>query len=586
MAKRSKGTKVYVPKLDPKFRASLEKDFKNFLYVTWKFLGLPPPTKRQYEAADFLQDYSHKRRILEAYRGFGKSWITSAYALWKLFKDPNEKLLVISASGDRARHFTTFAQRLIIDLPFLRHLIPPKHMRWSTLAFDVNGAKPSHAPSVKASGVFSQITGSRATEIILDDVETINTVETELMRAKLMNVLKEMENIIVPGGIITYLGTPHHFDSIYGETKLLARGYRAFVIPARYPKLEDLDYYGNRLDPKIRDEVLKNPDLQGKPTDPERFDEEVLAMKELGGGKSNFAMQFMLDTRQSDELKYPLKLADLIVFEADSLKAPATIRHTNEPEFMWDFPGMGINGTDHVFKPSRIDTEWLPYNGVYMSIDPSGRGADETAYAIVAQLHGKLYLLDLGGFKGGYTDDTLMKLAQKAREYNVNKIFIEANYGDGMFTQVLKPVLAKYHKCTIEEVKHYKQKEVRIIDTLEPVMNQHRLVVDIDIIKREYVLYANDSTKPYSFIYQLTYLSREKDCLEHDDKIDALAIAVQAWQEALGLDSEKMLKQYKEQQLEEKLKSFLNTVNGYIVGQSRYSGPNFLEPYTSKRSLK
>ena len=51
-------------------------------------------------------------------------------------------------------------------------------------------------------------------------------------------------------------------------------------------------------------------------------------------------------------------------------------------------------------------------------------------------------------------------------KFNVNKIIVERNFGDGMFTQLLKPVVNKYYPVSIEEVNHSKQKELRIIDTL------------------------------------------------------------------------------------------------------------------------
>ena len=572
MPRKSKPKKQSKVKVKKSTVEALRGDFRNFLYVIWRYLGLPQPSKRQYEVADFLQDTSHKRRIIMAYRGFGKSWITSAYTLWKLFKNPNEKILVLSATGTRAKEFTTFVQRLILDIPLLNHLVPPPYARWSSISFDVAGSKASHAPSVKATGVFSQITGSRASEIILDDVETIDNVETELMRAKLLNVLGEMENIIVPEGVITFLGTPHSVDSIYGKSKLLSRGYEAHIWPARYPTIEDLTYYENRLAPKIRKELKANPGLVGEPTDPDRFNEEILKVKELGAGRSNFMMQFMLNPSLSDELKFPLKVKDLVVFETDVKKAPSMIRHTTEPEYRWDLPGVGVTGKDYFYKPSRVDKTWLEYQGIYMSIDPSGRGKDQTAYSIIGQLNGKLYLLDLGGFEGGYDEHTLTQLAVKAKEYNVNKIVIESNFGDGLFSELFKPILYKTHSAEIEEVRQRVQKEKRLISTLEPVMNQHRLVVDIDIIKKEYVLYQDEKKKTYSLIYQMTQLADEKDCLKHDDKIDALAICVQAWQESLGLDEEEMLRRYKEEQFDEMLENFLETATG-IHGNSieRYS---------------
>jgi len=172
------------------FMNKIKSDFRNLLFAVWRDLGLSEPTNRQYEIADYLQSESSKRRIIEAYRGFGKTWITSVYIIWKLLRNPQEKILVVSASGRHAASITTFVQRLIIELPYLQHLVPPAYMRWSTLAFDVNGKKPDPAPSVKSSGITSQTTGDRATLIILDDGETANTAETEVSRDKLFDILK------------------------------------------------------------------------------------------------------------------------------------------------------------------------------------------------------------------------------------------------------------------------------------------------------------------------------------------------------------------------------------------------------------
>ena len=54
------------------------KDFRNFLFLVWKQLALPEPTKVQYDIAEYLQT-SGKRSIIQAFRGVGKSYITSAY---------------------------------------------------------------------------------------------------------------------------------------------------------------------------------------------------------------------------------------------------------------------------------------------------------------------------------------------------------------------------------------------------------------------------------------------------------------------------------------------------------------------------
>ena len=99
------------------------KDFRNFLFVIWKHLKLPAPTALQYNIAEYLQS-KNRRLIIEAFRGAGKSWITSAYVCYRLYLNPEENILIVSASKTRADDASTFILRLINEVPMLQHLIP------------------------------------------------------------------------------------------------------------------------------------------------------------------------------------------------------------------------------------------------------------------------------------------------------------------------------------------------------------------------------------------------------------------------------------------------------------------------------
>ena len=140
-------------------------DFRNFLYIAWKHLKLPEPTDIQYDIADYLQ-HGSQRQIISAFRGCGKSWITSAYVLWRLLLDPQLNILVVSASKNRADDFSTFCLRLLHEMPILNHLYPKESQRQSKISFDVAPALASHQPSVKSLGITSQLTGSRADLIL------------------------------------------------------------------------------------------------------------------------------------------------------------------------------------------------------------------------------------------------------------------------------------------------------------------------------------------------------------------------------------------------------------------------------------
>jgi len=533
-------------------------NFKNFLYLCWQHLNLPEPTKVQYDIADYLQS-DEKRLVIQAFRGVGKSWITSAFVCHQLLLNPQRNILVVSASKSRADDFSTFTQRLIAEMPLLQHLQPRDNQRHSKVSFDVAPALASHAPSVKSMGITGQLTGSRADIIIADDVESANNSQTQLMRDRLSETVKEFDAIIKPNvGRIIFLGTPQTEMSLYNN--LEERGFRTKIWTALYPNKQQTIGYGN----KLANIISKVTDKEGKPTDPDRFNEIDLMERLSSYGRSGFNLQFMLDTTMSDANRYPLKLNDLIVVSGCSTwkEAPAKIQWASGQDQIKaldpELPNVGLKG-DYFTSPLYMSKEFTPFEGTIMSIDPSGRGADKTAYAVLKMLHGVLYLTDIGALDGGYSDDTLARLSNIAKRHNVNYVSIESNFGDGMATALLKPVMAKIHPCEIEEVRHSIQKEKRIIDTLEPIMNTHRLVVDEKLIKDDFKLEPD-----HQLFRQMTRITRDKGALRHDDQIDALAIAANAWVERMDRDQTLSYNQHKEDKLNAELERFMETSIGRI----------------------
>ena len=526
------------------------KNFKNFLYLCWKHLNLPEPTPVQYDIADYLQS-KEKRLVIEAFRGVGKSWITSAFVCHQLLLNPQRNILVVSASKSRADDFSTFTQRLIAEMPLLEHLQPHDNQRASKVSFDVGPAQASHAPSVKSMGITGQLTGSRADLIIADDVESANNSQTQLMRDRLSETVKEFDAIIKPKvGRIIFLGTPQTEMSLYNS--LEERGFKTKIWPALYPDSAQRTGYGHKLAA-----IIDKNGTEGDPTDPQRFNEVDLMERLASYGRSGFNLQFMLDTTMSDANKYPLKLNDLIVVSGCSTwtEAPANIQWASSLEQIKaldsELPNVGLKG-DYYVAPMHMSDEYTEFEGSVMSIDPAGRGEDKTAYAVLKMLHGVLYLTAVGALDGGYSEETLEKLARVAKSQEVNSIVIESNFGDGMATQLLKPVLARIHPCEVEEVRHNIQKERRIIDTLEPIMNTHRLVVDEDIIRQDFKLEPN-----HQLFRQMTRITRDKGALRHDDAIDALSIAANYWVERMDRDAILSFQQHKEDLLQEELDIFM-----------------------------
>ena len=552
--------------------AALQGDFKVFLQALWSQLDLPEPTRAQYAIADYLQ-HGPKRLQIQAFRGVGKSWITGAFVLWTLFNDAEKKIMVISASKERADNMSIFLQKLIIETPWLTHLRPKSDdARWSRISFDVN-CSPSQAPSVKSVGITGQLTGSRADLMILDDVEVPGNSMTEMMREKLLQLCTEAESILTPkdDSRIIYLGTPQTTFTIY--RKLAERNYRPFVWPARVPR--KLANYEGLIAPQLQEDIDMGADPWSV-TDPDRFSDEDLIEREASMGRSNFMLQFMLDTSLSDAEKFPLKMADLVVTSVNPKSAPDDIIWCSDPRnVIKELPTVGLPG-DYFYSPMQLQGEWGPYQETICSVDPSGRGTDETAAAYISQRNGYLYLHEVRAYRDGYSDNTLLDILKGCKKFNVTKLVVETNFGDGLVAELFKKHLQQTQQAIdVEEVRANVRKEERIIDALEPILNQHRLVVDRSVIDWDYNSNKDDAPETrllYMLFYQMSRMCREKGAVRHDDRLDALAQGVKYFTDAMSISAQEVIKQRKRDDWNDMLEAFIDdpqqAVNHLALGMS------------------
>jgi hypothetical protein len=539
---------------------ALKDDFKLFLQALWQQLDLPSPTRAQYAIADYLQ-HGPKRLQIQAFRGVGKSWITGAFVLWTLFNDPERKVMIISASKERADNMSIFLQKLIIETPWLVHLRPKSDdSRWSRISFDVN-CSPHQAPSVKSVGITGQLTGSRADLMILDDIEVPGNSMTEMMREKLLQLCTEAESILTPkkDSRIMYLGTPQTTFTIY--RKLAERNYRPFVWPSRYPRKDKLSQYEGLLSPQIVEDIEMGVE-EWAPTDPDRFTSDDLVEREAAMGRSNFMLQFQLDTTLSDAEKFPLKFSDLVITSVNPTQAPDAVVWCSDPRnVLKDLPTVGLPG-DYFYSPMQLQGDWSDYTETICSVDPSGRGSDETAATYISQKNGFLYVHEVRAYRDGYSDNTLLDILRGCKRYNVTKLLIETNFGDGIVAELFKKHLQQTKQAIdVEEVRANVRKEDRIIDALEPVMNQHRLIVDRGVVEWDYS--SNKDAPPeerllYMLFYQMSRMCREKGAVKHDDRLDSLAQGVKYFTDAMGISAYEAVKMRKQEEWQDVLDTFLD----------------------------
>ena len=511
------------------------------------------PTKQQLGILNYLE-HGPDRQIVTAYRGCGKSFLTSVYALWRLMQDPfREKILLVGATADKAIEISTFMLRLVRDVDILESLQPLPDGRGSVNAWDVGPSVVDQSPSVRAVGLLSpSLTGKRCTAAVIDDCETLSNSITVLKQERLAAAITEIEAIRKPSvkGELPrktiFLGTPHLESSLYLRLRR-ERNYKARMWPARFPDpaSEAWDSYEGCLDPAIAAEVEDDPSLVGEPTDPERFGHDELLAREMSMTRASVQLQYQLDCRLSTLERYPIRLGDLIVMDLDGKALPEVVSWASGPEqVIQDLVCIGLGADRHYHRPMVVQG-WVSAKETWrcvLSIDPSGRGKDEMAWTVLAEYSGNFFVLESGGTTQGYSEEVLKMLAMRAKRWNVTQIVVESNFGDGLFSALLQPVMNKVHPCGIEEIRVNQQKERRICDQLAPLTQQHRLIVSSDVIRKDYQDAERNNDRGYerSLLFQMSRITMDRGALSADDRIDSLALACQFFTEAAAQDQNRV----------------------------------------------
>lgn len=513
--------------------ADIMDSFPCFVHYAFAWLGLPALSTIQLEITSFVEnrDGSNPHRLVFSPRGIGKSILSQCYVVWSLLNNPDHHILVVSAGAQRAGNYTQFVKKLIGLLPATRIMYPRNNIeRTATASFDVAGSSASDSPSVYAVGVQNQITGFRATKIVFDDIETPITASSLPLTEKVISAVNEAFNLMMSGyNDVVFLATPHSENSIY--LNFLDKGTKGFICPARYP--EDQSAYMNSLPDFVKKAIDNDETIIGQPID-ERFTDEFLRDKELRIGKSNFKLQYQADVTALDSLRHPLKLSDLIVDDIDDDIAPLKVSYSSMPDNMLYIKHHGFKN-DRFYKPFYCSPDKDKYSIKIMSVDPSGSGSDEMGITVIYFLNGRFFIKKCFGIQGGYSEENLTLIATMCNDLDLNSVVIEKNFGDGMFAKVLEPYMFQYAKTTsIEELSVKGQKEVRIINNIEPLLNQHKIVVDKAILDSDYNKKAVNS-----FTFQLSHLTRERECIKHDDIIDSLSNGVEYLKEYMVVNENK-----------------------------------------------
>jgi hypothetical protein len=180
----------------------------------------------------------------------------------------------------------------------------------------------------------------------------------------------------------------------------------------------------------------------------------------------------------------------------------------------------------------------------------------------MSQRNGFLYVHEVRAYRDGYSDNTLLDILRGCKRFNVTKLLVETNFGDGIVAELFKKHLQQTKQAIdVEEVRANVRKEDRIIDALEPVMNQHRLIVDRGVVEWDYS--SNKEAAPeerllYMLFYQMSRMCREKGAVKHDDRLDCLAQAVKYFTDAMGISAYEAVKARRQEDWQDILETWMD----------------------------
>ena len=436
-----------------------------FIWIWNQMQGLSLP-KHHRKISSFLERlyFSGENGLLMSFRNSGKSTIVGLFCVWLLLRNPELRLLILSADHGLAKKMVHHMKEIVERHPLTKCLIPSDLDEWASDRFTIRRKGGFRDPSVLARGLTANMTGWRADVIICDDVEVPRTCDTVSKRDSLRQKLGELDYILTPSGFILYIGTPHTADTIYQtDSSGFLRDWKKLKIP-----------------------ILNE---NGESAWPERYSLEKIKSLRRFSGPNKFASQMMLEPVSVTESRLD---ANRIKFYSSALD----YREVNGRGLL------SLNGKRLV----GVSCWWDPSFG-----SPSG---DKSVVAVVffdeignAYLHRLLYLTVPPNEEAtAFQCQSVRKLVQDSF---VSAIHVETN-GIGKFLPaLLRQEFARSRtRCAVIEETSRLSKADRILSAFDAML-------------------MNGSFWAHEDIRKTPFLDEMRDFMPqgkaHDDGLDAVA---------------------------------------------------------------
>lgn len=457
--------------------AMKDADFMHFI-VLWNQQQNMKTPHLHMKIASWLEERwkrGDRALLLMAFRSAGKSTLVGLFCAWLIYRDPNLRILVLAADFTLAKKMVRNVKRIIERHPLTTHLKPARADQWASDRFTVQRMLELRDPSMMAKGVTSNITGSRADIVICDDVEVPNTCDSAEKRENLRERLAEISYVLTVGGTQLYVGTPHHYFSIYADIPRKEVG-------------EDVVFLDGfaRLSLPILDE-------QGNSVWPERYSDADIAQIKRSAGPNKFDSQMMLravnimEGRLNPDL---LRYYDAPLEYAKEMNTLFIGQHKIVGASCWWDPAFGKAGGDNSVVAVLFGDEggnYYLHHIAYLTIDEND-DLDEAS-------------------------QQARQVAKIAKEFYLPSIAVEIN-GIGRFLpNILRNALVKARApCRVRDISSSRNKDIRILEGFDAVMAAGRLYVHENITKTPFIMEMREW--------------RPGKSKGHDDGLDAVAGAL------------------------------------------------------------
>jgi hypothetical protein len=470
-------------------------DFPTFVAI-WNMsqkrkLVLPSLHER---IAQWLEETeSHPYRLLMAYRHSGKSFLKDLYIAWRLYKDPNFTVILISAAASLVKKAAIHVKGVIANHPLTKHLVPPTYTgQWQNDIFSVVRPTTKQEPSVTITSLGSQFTGMHADLMIIDDIETSSNSRTSDNRQRIRDAASEFVSM---ADYLLFIGTPHAEDTIY---KVLQHQNNYTV--AKYPIFVE----------GTNEKVLQSPDWHAdSENNPTMTSEEWVMKKKRGGGAASdgqsghnwWLSQYLLIPKQSTDSILEWSMVKFLTGKVE------------ESVGNWK----PIHSTRQLTE--AIDGKEIRMKKAYWDPAKGGKGNDQSIVAFCAKTYdNELLYIDAAVLppldpKTGF-ENQINAAISFLLKHEIKHITVETNYSPDLVVQLRKKIEERGLRIAVakDTRTNSQKKEIYIGSAIEPYLNVGKLYVHEKVIT-----FTNFKTQFVEFPDS-----------RHDDVLDALAGCINA----------------------------------------------------------